>query len=241
VFSSTRSTASLRAVVYVALDASVKFTVLKVRNECGRSRRLSVTGYVEWVLGDLRAKSAMHVITEVDPGSGALFARNPYHTEFGGRVAFFNVDDATRTVSGDRTEFIGRNGTLRSPVAMTRSQLSGKVGAALDPCAAIQVPFEIADGQEREFIFTLAQGETPRRPATWRIASGDLLRHGARSKRCGSIGSTLSGRAGGNTGPSLDVLTNGWLLYQTLACRLWARSGTYQPGGAFGSAISCRT
>jgi len=80
--------------VYVALDASVKFAVLKVRNECGRSRRLSVTGYVEWVLGDLRPKSAMHVITEVDPGSGALFAWNPYQPEFGGRVAFFNVDDA---------------------------------------------------------------------------------------------------------------------------------------------------
>ena len=99
--------------VYVALDAPIKFTVLKVRNESGRSRRLSATGYVEWVLGDLRPKSAMHVVTEVDPESGALFARNPYNTEFADRVAFFDVDDATRTVSGDRTEFLGRNGTLR--------------------------------------------------------------------------------------------------------------------------------
>ena len=115
--------------VYVALDAPVKFTVLKVRNESGRSRRLSATGYVEWVLGDLRPKSAMHVVTEVDPKSGALFARNPYNTEFAGRIAFFDVDETTRTVSGDRTEFLGRNGTLRSPAAMTRSRLSGKVGA----------------------------------------------------------------------------------------------------------------
>ena len=122
----------------------VKFTVLKVRNESGRSRRLSVTGYVEWVLGDLRPKSAMHVITEIDANSGALFARNPYNTEFADRMAFFDVDDATRTMSGDRTEFLGRNGTLGNPAAMTRSRLSGKVGAALDPCAAIQVPFELA-------------------------------------------------------------------------------------------------
>ena len=129
---------------------AVKFTVLKVRNESGRSRRLSATGYVEWVLGDLRPKSAMHVVTEVDPKTGALFARNPYNTEFADRVAFFHVDDATQTVTGDRTEFLGRNGTLGSPAAMTRSRLSGKVGAALDPCAAIQVPFELGDGQERE-------------------------------------------------------------------------------------------
>ena len=134
----------------MALDAPVKFMVMKVRNESGRSRRLSVTGYVEWVLGDLRPKSAMHVVTEIDPKTGALFARNPYNTEFAGRVAFFDADDATRTFSCDRTEFLGRNGTLRNPAAMARSRLSGKAGAALDPCAAIQVPFELADGQERE-------------------------------------------------------------------------------------------
>jgi cyclic beta-1,2-glucan synthetase len=68
--------------VYVALDAPVKFSVLKVRNESGRPRRLSATGYVEWVLGDLRPQDAMHVQTEIDPGSGALLARNPYNTEF---------------------------------------------------------------------------------------------------------------------------------------------------------------
>ncbi|MCX6091047.1 MAG: cyclic beta 1-2 glucan synthetase, partial [Candidatus Atribacteria bacterium] len=136
--------------IYVALDAPIKFTVLKIRNESGRSRRLSATGYLEWVMGDQRSKSAMHVFTEVDPNSGALLARNPYNTEFTDRVAFFEVDAEIRTISGDRTEFLGRNGTLRSPAAMTRSWLSGKVGTALDPCAAIQVPFELADGQERE-------------------------------------------------------------------------------------------
>src|SRR5208283_156472 len=98
--------------VYVAVDEPVKFTVFNVRNNSGRSRRLSLTGYAEWVLGDVRPKSVMHVITEVDSQTGALLARNPYNAEFGNRVAFFNVDHATRTVSGDRTEFLGRNGTL---------------------------------------------------------------------------------------------------------------------------------
>ena len=79
--------------VYVALDAAVKFCVLKVRNLSGRPRRLSATGYVEWVLGDLQQRSAMHVTTEVDPYSGAIYARNPYNTEFPDRIAFFDVDD----------------------------------------------------------------------------------------------------------------------------------------------------
>jgi len=221
--------------VYVARDAPIKFTVLKVRNECGRPRRLSATGYVEWVLGDLPPKSRMHVITEIDPNSGALFARNPYNTEFAGRVAFFDVDDATRTLSGDRTEFLGRNGTLRSPAAMARSWLSGKVGAALDPCAAIQVPFELADGQEREFIFTLGAGrdaDDARNLA--RRFRGSAAAREALKEVWQYWNHTLGAVQVETPDPSLNVLTNGWLLYQTLACRLWARSGSYQPGGAFG-------
>ena len=221
--------------VYVALDAPVKFTVLKVRNESGRSRRLSATGYVEWVLGDLRAKSAMHVITEVDPNSGVLFARNPYNTEFADRVAFFDVDNETRTFSGDRKEFLGRNGTLRNPAAMTRLRLSGKTGAALDPCAAVQVPFELSDGEECEIIFRLGVGRDA-------ADAGNLARRFRGSVAARSVleavwqnwNHTLGAVQVETPDQSLNVLANGWLVYQTLACRLWARNGYYQPGGAFG-------
>ena len=144
--------------VFVALDAPVKFSVLKVRNASGRARRLSITGYVEWVLGDLRPKTAMHVITEVDLKSGALLARNAYNAEFPDRVAFLDVDDPARTVTGDRTEFLGRNGTLRAPAALARARLSGRTGAALDPCGAIQVTFDLADGEERDVVFRLGVG-----------------------------------------------------------------------------------
>jgi cyclic beta-1,2-glucan synthetase len=122
----------------VAVDAAVKLTILKVRNESGRSRRLSATWYVEWVLGDMRPKSAMQVATEVDPNSGALFARNPYNTESTGRVAFFDVNGANRTVTCDRTEFLGRNGTPRSPAAMSRVRLSGYHIAVVQTVAAVK-------------------------------------------------------------------------------------------------------
>ncbi|MEP6607994.1 MAG: glucoamylase family protein, partial [Burkholderiaceae bacterium] len=141
--------------VFVALDASVKFSMLKVTNRSDRPRRLSATGYVEWVLGDLRAKSAMHVITEIDSKTGVLYARNSFNTEFADWVGFVDVDDAARTVTGDRTEFLGRNGTLRNPASLRRMRLSGRVGAALDPCAAMQVTFDLAEEQQREIVFRL--------------------------------------------------------------------------------------
>ncbi len=146
--------------IYVALDDAVKCVVLKVRNMSGRARRLSAAGYVEWVLGDMRPKTVMHVSTEVDPLNGAVYARNPYNTEFSQTIGFFAVDDRTRTVSGDRAEFIGRNGSIQDPAALSRTHLSGKVGAGLDPCAALHVPFDLVIGEEREIIFTLGVGKT---------------------------------------------------------------------------------
>ena len=235
VFEHTEDGIRSEAWVYVDIDASVKFTVLKVRNESGRSRRLSATGYVEWVMGDLLPKSRMHVITNIDTNTGALFALNPYNTEFTDRTAFFDVDDVPRTLSGDRTEFLGRNGTLQSPAAMTRSRLSGKVGAALDPCAAIQVPFDLADGQDREIIFMLGVGRDA-------DDAGNLVRRfrgSAAARRALEAvwqywNHTLGAVQVETRDKAVNILTNGWLVYQTLACRLWARSGYYQSGGAFG-------
>jgi len=221
--------------VFVAIDAPVKFWALQVRNTSERARRLSATGYVEWVLGDLRAKSAPHVVTELDPNSGAILARNGFNPEFAERVAFFDVDDATRSISGDRAEFLGRNGRPRDPAALARARLSGRVGAGLDPCAAIQVPFELAPGQSRRIVFRLGLGRGVadasalvrrfRVPGTAGTALEAVKRHWQR---------VLGAVQVRTPDAALDVLANGWLVYQTLACRIWGRSGAYQSGGAFG-------
>ena len=220
---------------YVALDEPIKFLALKVSNQSGRSRRLSATGYIEWVMGDLRAKSAMHVTTEIDARNGALYARNRYDIEFADRVAFFDVDDATRSATCDRTEFLGRNGTLRDPAAMHRTRLSGKVGAALDPCAALQVAFDLAEGQQREIVFRLGAGSNAeaaslltqrhRGPAAAREALEAVVGHWQ---------TTLTAVQIETPDAALNIIANGWLVYQTIACRLWARSGYYQSGGAYG-------
>ncbi len=222
--------------VCVALDASVKYSILRIRNDSDTMRTLSATGYVEWVLGDLGPKSTMHIITETDPATGALFARNPYNTEFTERTAFFDVDATSRTISGDRNEFIGRNGSLQNPVAMKRVRLSGKVGAGLDPCAAMQVQFELLHGQQREIVFMLGMADTRHtdvsnlvRRLRGSTAAWDALEavHTYWDRTLGAVQVETPDH-------SLNILANGWLMYQTIACRLWARSGYYQSGGAFG-------
>jgi cyclic beta-1,2-glucan glucanotransferase len=235
VFEHTEDGITSELQVYVAPDAAVKFSVLKVSNNSGRSRRLSATGYVEWVLGDTRPKSSMHVVTEADPVTGSVFARNAYNSEFPDRVAFFDANQSTGTVTSDRTEFLGRNGVLSNPAGMYKARFSGKLGPGLDPCTAIRVPFELLDGQQREIVFMLGAGQNAARAVELvnrfrgteaaRTAL-DLVWH-YWTHTLGTVNVDTPDQ-------SINVMANGWLLYQTLACRLWARSGYYQSGGAFG-------
>ena len=226
---------STELTVSVSIDSPVKFMALRIRNRSGRSRFLSVTGYAEWVLGELRSRSLLHVITEMDPVSGAIFAKNPYNSEFPSRVAFLDANTINRTVTGDRYEFIGRNGSLDKPAAMEQTRLSNKVGAGLDPCAAMQVPCELADGEEREIIFTLGVGRDSDDARTLVLKNRGV---GAARDALIAVKEYWNRALGAvkitTPDPSVDLLVNGWLLYQTISSRLFARSGFYQSGGAFG-------
>ncbi|MBC8105450.1 MAG: cyclic beta 1-2 glucan synthetase, partial [Anaerolineae bacterium] len=220
---------------YVGVASPLKFVSIRIRNSSGRPRRLSVSGFVEWVLGDLRPKTLMHIVSEIDTRTGALFARNTYNTEFPDRVAFFDCSETTRSVSGDRQEFVGRNGSLANPAAMGRTKLAGRVGANMDPCAAMQTTIELNEGQEKEVVFILGCGrdENEARTLVQRFRGVPNAR-----RELDAVwnywGRTLGTVNVVTPEDTLNILANGWLQYQVLACRMWARSGFYQSGGAFG-------
>ncbi|MGB1950684.1 MAG: GH36-type glycosyl hydrolase domain-containing protein [Marinobacter sp.] len=220
---------------YVAMEAPVKFLVVKLRNESNRARNLSLTGYWELVLGEWRHANLMHIVTEIDLHTGALFARNAYGRECANRVVFAHSSERERSVSGNRTEFIGRNGALAYPAAMRRKRLSGKIGAGLDPCAAIQAPIALEAGQEREIVFVFGAAGTAEE------ARGLIERFGGRGGARQALEAvwehwnhTLGAVNVDTPDAALNVLANGWLIYQTLSCRSWGRSGYYQSGCAYG-------
>ena len=219
--------------IHVAIDAPVKFSTLTLRNRSDRPRRLSVTGCVDWVLGDERAKTLMHVVTEFDAESGALFARNGYNTDFAGRTAFFAVDGGADSVCADRGDFLGTRGTPTAPAALAEARLSGRVGAALDPCGALRIGVALAAGEEREVVFRLGAGKTL-------DEARELVRSsvGRATPTLDAVHAhwrrTLGAVRIRTPDAGADALANGWLLYQVISSRLWGRTAFYQSSGAYG-------
>jgi cyclic beta-1,2-glucan synthetase len=221
--------------VFVDPDEPVKYIQFKIKNASGRLRKLSLTGYMEWVLGDLRPKTMMQITTEINTETGALMAGNAYNGDFGNYVSFFDVDDAGRSFTSDRTEFLGRNGTYKNPEAMGKAKLSGRVGAGHDACGVLQSLMDLTDTQERMLVFRLGAGKDlysaiqTAKKTKGTIAASDALN---RVKEFWT--KTLSTIRVESPDASINFLFNGWLNYQTLASRIWGRSGFYQSGGAFG-------
>jgi cyclic beta-1,2-glucan synthetase len=221
--------------IAVAGEDPVKVAVLKITNNSAATRRIAVFGYVDWWLGPPRSGEQRFVTTSRDAESGAILAANAYNAEFRDRIAFFGVTGRASAFTCDRAEFIGRNRTLSRPAALLRDRLTGRMGAGFDPCGALQIELTVEPGRSQSIAFVLGQGRDrdhalalARRYASVEVAGQTVIDAEHRWTE------TLDAIQVQTPDDSFDLLVNTWLPYQTLSCRIWARSGPYQPGGAFG-------
>jgi cellobiose phosphorylase len=219
----------------VPTNDSIKLSRLRLYNRSARARRLSITGYVEWALGANGTTPAPYVITSRDETTGALFARNPWRPDFSDRVAFVDLAGAPHSMSGDRRGFLGPLGSVAQPAALRDdTSLSGRLGAALDPCGALQTRIELPPNTQIDIVFMLGDAADE--------AAAQALIEKYRAADIDSVLADIATQWNGvldtvqvrTPDRAMDILLNDWLQYQVLGCRLWARTAYYQASGAYG-------
>ncbi|MEZ4682672.1 MAG: glucoamylase family protein [Caldilineaceae bacterium] len=221
--------------IFVAPDEPVKVVHLRLENHTTSQRRITATYYAELVLGVNRSQSGQHIVPEYEESICALLFRNPYSAEFSKRVAFVAGSTDPHGVTTDRSEFLGRMGTLARPAALERIGLSGQISPGADPCAALQLHLDLAPGAVKEIYFLVGQGADRKEAVALveRFQAAevvDAIWAAARTKWDDILGTvTVETPA-----PAMNLLLNRWLLYQALSCRIWGRSALYQSSGAYG-------
>ena len=221
--------------VFVPPGASLKVVRLRVKNTLSSRRRLTATYYAEWVLGSQREKQRPHIVSEFDRAHACLLATCSWNAEFEGRVAFVAARDHVHGYTADRSEFLGRRGDYAHPEGLERWGLSDRVDLGADPCAALQVHLELAAGEELETHFVL--GQAADRDAALQLVARFRDRavvEAAWHELRAFWDETLGCVRVRTPEPSMDLMLNRWLLYQTLSARVYGRTGFYQSSGAFG-------
>jgi cyclic beta-1,2-glucan synthetase len=226
---------SLILTQFVPLEDPIKISRLKFLNTSDQPRQLSITHYVDWVLGNQNNRAAPFIVTAVDPKTRALLARNPWTADFQSRVAFMDMAGRQQSFTADRTEFIGRHGSLAEPAALLGPQgLANRVGGGLDPCGAMQTKIALNPGETVELTLLLGEESSAAEAVAlierYRGMDLDGTQRGVRD----FWDRTLDVIQVKTPDRSMDILVNGWLLYQALACRVWARTAFYQSSGAYG-------
>ncbi|WP_248737628.1 GH36-type glycosyl hydrolase domain-containing protein [Neobacillus rhizosphaerae] len=228
----------------VPLNDPLKLIQLRLHNKSKALKRISITYYVEWVIGVLREAQAPYIVSEWDQDDKAILARNTYQETFRKAISFlhFSMPDHKKKTSEqtfswtcDRQEFIGHGGTLECPSALLAEKLSKRTGTFSNTCGAIQTVVELPPEEEVTVTILLGCASSKEevhslirkygQPSAYEDAFSSVTRYWERL--LGQVQVKTPDRA-------MDIMMNGWLLYQTLSCRLWARTAFYQAGGAFG-------
>lgn len=220
---------------YVPLSDSVKISKLRIYNRGTSTRSLAITFYAEWVLGTSRSATSQFITTEIDSATGALVVKNKWTPQFENQIVYVDMQGKQSSWTADRLEFVGRYSTLADPQGLAPGrELSNRVGAGLDPCAAMQLKLEIEPGAYRDVTITLgvaANLDAAQKMITkYRAGIEDQILDDVKQNWAKILGAVKVR----TPDPAFNLMLNGWLLYQTLSCRMWARSGFYQASGAYG-------
>lgn len=220
--------------VFTPLDEPVKLWKLELDNTSEKEKHLTITYYVEWVLGLDRDHTSQYIVSSYNNEHEYLYAKNTYNTTFRKQRSFIFSSEMIKGYTGNKREFFGIKGSIANPEGLDKKLLCN-AGVGYDPCGTIQVSLSIKPGETKSLVFGLGQCDSTSEIIRLKNKYKDLTEFDNELEKVNKHWDKLLGTIKVKTSDrSMDILLNGWLLYQTIACRINARAAFYQAGGAFG-------
>ncbi|MFA7252834.1 MAG: glucoamylase family protein [Candidatus Paceibacterota bacterium] len=221
--------------VFVPVTDGIKIIELKLTNKTKVSRKLSFLGYFETTFGGAnREDNKDHQVFSRDQ-KGTIFIRNNYSESFKTATAFIDFNHGDCRVTNDREEFLGKNGSIVKPAGLGRDKLSDTITVDVDPCLALQNFFELAPGEEK--IITILMGGSNSVEENENLIN-KYRQNTVVEQALAEVKDLWTERLNKiqikTPDESLNILFNSQLLYQLISSRLLARTGYYQPSGAYG-------
>jgi cyclic beta-1,2-glucan synthetase len=220
--------------VRVHPDQPYKTCRIVLENRGQRVRRITVTFYLEWVMGNQRSDHAHHLRCRVFPDLSTITAHNPFSPRSADAYAFVAASTDLHGFTTCRREFLGAGGSIDDPVGLKRIGLSGSEAVGNDPCAAIQVHLDIAPGECRDVTFAVGQGRSIPEVKTLINRFHAEIKDDTAQHQDADLKQLFSSVRIDTPEPAMNLMLNSWLPYQALMGRLWGRTGYYQSSGAFG-------
>jgi cyclic beta-1,2-glucan synthetase len=221
---------------FAPMDESVKLCLVKLKNSSEQERKLSLTYYAQLVLGVVPQNTAQYISTYLDKEKNFIYAQNPYSEHFGRAYGYLGIAGGTEvSYTGNRTEFLGRSGDVNTPEALRYKEFSNKVGSGYDPCMACNTKITLVPKEEVHLVVMLGQKVELEQIKKITEEFSNIEKVEEKLVEVKNFWKDLLHRIQVKTpDKTMDIMLNGWLMYQTLSCRYWSRTAFYQSGGAIG-------
>ncbi len=220
--------------VFVPQEDSVKVQILKLKNMNLSRKKLKIIYYMKPVLGEDEIKSKAYINLDYDKNNNIICATNLYNTEFKNDIVYVSNSEKIKSYTGDKNFFIGES-TLANPDALRKANLNNENSLGKEPCIAYEIEVELESLSEKEIIFTLGAEESVIDSKNMAYKYNKIQNCNQELDKTKNYWRDLLGRIQVYTPiESINIILNGWCVYQIIQSRLQGRTGYYQSGGAFG-------
>lgn len=220
--------------MFIPKEDKVKVHLVHLKNTSSERKKLKLVYYIKPVLGEDEIYSNTFINTEKIKNSNVVYSKNLYHSDFKDSIVYVASSENIQSYTGNKDSFLGK-GTIQVPEAINKISLDNTNGLGSNSCIAIQMNIELDAYQSKDFSVLLGEETSILgiQDTSYKYSNVNNCKEQLKEtkKFWNEIVSSVQVKT---PLESMNILLNGWALYQTLACRLWARSGYYQSGGAFG-------